>query len=241
MKLRKPVLVLAALGCLSSVAPSADSPVYTVYRTSTPIVVNGVLDDAAWAAAAPISFVRNIDGGPSPYQTEARILYDDKFLYFAFRCIDDNIWATMKQRDDHLWEEEVVEVFLKPSEKNTGYVELEVNPLGTLIDIYLVDVRKAIPYRSWNSEKIAWAVHVDGTVDGKPGDREWTCEIAFPLEDAVPAANIPPKEGDRWGLNLYRVEKLPKPADLAWSPTMREDFHVPARFGTIVFSGKPVR
>ena len=236
------VLVVASLLWLgASLTFSADLPLYTVYRSPTPIVIDGLLKDPPWAAAKSIPFVRNLDGEPSPYPTEAKILYDDKFIYFGFRCVDDNIWATMNQRDEHLWEEEVVEVFLKPSSANTGYIELEVNPLGTLIDIYLVDVRKAIPYRSWNSEKIAWAVHVDGTVDGKPGDHEWTCEMALPLEDVVPASNIPPKEGDRWGLNLYRVEKRPKPADLAWSPTMQEDFHVPAKFGTIVFSTQPVK
>jgi hypothetical protein len=233
------VVSLAWLG--ASAAVPADMPSYEVFRTVTPIAVDGVLSDASWAAAKTINFVRNLDGGPSPYPTEAKILYDDKFIYFGFRCVDSNIWSTMKKRDEHLWEEEVVEVFLKPSASNTGYIELEVNPLGTLIDIYLVDVRKAIPYASWNSEKIAWAVHVDGTVDGKPGDREWTCEMALPMEDVVPAAHVPPQEGDRWGLNLYRVEKRPKPADLAWSPTMKEDFHVPAKFGTIVFSAKPVQ
>ncbi len=230
--------VVIALG--GRMGPSADLAHYTVDRTSVPIAVDGALNDPVWAAAPPMSFVRNLDGKPSPYPTEARILYDDKFIYFGFRCVDTNIWSTLKERDQHLWEEEVVEVFLKPAANNTGYIELEVNPLGTLLDIYLVDTRKAIPYKSWNSEKIAWAVRVDGSVDGKPGDREWTCEIALPLEDVVPAANIPPKAGDQWHLNLYRVEKLPEPADLAWSPTLREDFHVPARFGTIVFSGRVV-
>ena len=55
----------------------------------------------------------NLDGAPGSYETEARALYDDTFLYFSFRCRDDNIWATFKTRDQHLWEEEVVEVFLQ--------------------------------------------------------------------------------------------------------------------------------
>ncbi len=220
--------------------PSLKHPVYEVSRTTVPIKVDGILDDPAWAKAAFIGpFVNNRDGSMSPLKTEARILYDDKFIYFASRFEDENIWATMKKRDDHLWTEEVVEVFLQADPTKTDYIELEVNPLGTLIDIYLLDIRKPLHYESWNSEKIQWAVHVDGTIDGKPGDKEWTCEMAFPMEDVIPAPNIPPKPGDKWRLNMYRVEKLPQPASLAWSPTGK-DFHRPDMFGEIVFTDRRV-
>jgi len=77
--------------------------------------------------------------------------------------------------------------------------------------------RRADPCSFWNSEKLRRAVEVDGAVDGKPGDRGWTCEIALPMEDVVPAPNIPPKPADRWRLNLYRVEKPPRPT----SPGLR--------------------
>src|SRR5438128_1941747 len=89
-------------------------PVYEVSRTLSPVVIDGELDDAAWAKAAVVNLVLNSDGSPAPAKTEGRILYDDKYLYFSFRSADDNIWATMKRRDEHLWEEEVVEVFLQP-------------------------------------------------------------------------------------------------------------------------------
>jgi hypothetical protein len=141
----------------------------------------------------------------------------------------------MKQRDQHLWEEEVVEVFLQADPTQPSYIELEVNPLGTMLDIFLLDIRKPLHYESWNSEKLQWAVQVDGTVDGKGGDKEWTCEIALPLEDVIPAPHIPPQAGDRWRLNLYRIEKKPTPALLAWSPTLTNNFHVPKMFGEIVF------
>lgn len=220
--------------------PNLKRPVYEVSRTTVPIKVDGVLDDPAWAKAAFIGpFLNNRDGSPSPLKSEARILYDDKFIYFASRFEDENIWATMKKRDEHLWTEEVVEVFLQADPTKTDYIELEVNPLGTLIDIYLLDVRKPLHYESWNSEKIQWAVRVDGTVDGKPGDKEWMCELAFPMEDVIPAPNIPPKPGDRWRMNMYRVEKLPQPASLAWSPTGK-DFHRPDVFGEIVFTDRRV-
>jgi Carbohydrate-binding family 9 len=227
-----------------SVAGSWQAPrqsPYSVLRTSSSINVDGKLDDAPWAAAPDVGdFVVNRDGSPSQHKTQAKVLYDDSFLYFAFRCADQNIWSTMKKRDQRLWEEEVVEVFLKADPNQTSYIELEVNPLGTMIDIFLLDVRKPLRFESWNSEKLKWAVQVDGTVDGKDGDREWTCEIALPMEDIVPAPHRPPKPGDRWRLNLYRVEKLPVKALLAWIPTLKDDFHRPEMFGEIVFSDRQV-
>lgn len=215
-------------------------PVYEVSRTTQPIKVDGKLDDAAWAKARVANLVMNLDGSPSPYKTEARVVYDDQFLYFSFRSADDNIWATMKRRDEHLWEEEVVEVFLQADPQQTSYIELEVNPLGTMLDIYLLDVRKPLRYESWNSEKLKWAVEVAGTVDGERGDTEWTCEIAFPTEDAVSAPHLPPRVGDRWRMNLYRMEARPKAALMAWSPTFKDDFHLPGMFGELVFTNRLV-
>lgn len=236
------VLGMMTATVVSTSGQSRDLPVYEVSRTATPIKVDGKLDDAIWANAPRFrDFRLNLDGSPSPYKTEAKALYDDTFLYFSFRCRDENIWATFKTRDQHLWEEEVVEVFLQADPHQTTYIELEVNPLGTMLDIYLLDIRKPLHYESWNSQKLKWGVQVFGTVDGKNGDQEWTCEIALPLEDIVTAKNLPPQAGDRWRLNLYRMEKLPRPALLAWSPTFKDDFHLPGKFGEIVFTNHLVR
>jgi hypothetical protein len=217
-------------------------PIYEVARTNEPIKVDGKLDETAWKNTQAVGeFVNNRDGSPSGLKTEARMLYDQYFLYVSFRIPDENIWATLKRRDQHLWEEEVVEVFLQADPRQSSYIEVEVNPLGTLLDIYLIDVRKPLLYESWNSKRLQWAIQVVGSVDGKGGDIEWRCELAIPFEDVVTAAHRPPQPGDRWRMNLYRVEKLPKPAELAWSPTLQDDFHIPKRFGEIIFTDRRVQ
>ncbi len=225
--------------CPSAASQQSQKPVYEALKTASAIQVDGRLDEPVWAAVPAVGpFRDNRSGTPSTLETDARITYDDTFVYFAFRCVDTNVWATRAKRDMHLWEEEVVEVFVQANPSHPSYIELEVNPLGAMLDIFLIDIRKPIPYESWNSARLKWAVQVDGTVDGKPGDKGWTCEIALPLEDVITAPNLPPKPGDRWRLNLYRVESKPDKAGLAWSPTGRGDFHVPSMFGELVFSGK---
>ncbi|MEO8436766.1 MAG: carbohydrate-binding family 9-like protein [Pyrinomonadaceae bacterium] len=216
-------------------------PVYEVSRVAGRLNIDGRLDERAWAVAPIVGdFVNNRDGSPSRHKTEARVLYDNDFIYFSFRSADDNIWSTFKQRDLHLWLEEVVEVFIQADPRVPNYIELEVNPLGAMLDIYLLDARKPLHYESWNSEKLKWAVQVEGTVDGKGGDREWTCEMALPIEDVATAPHRPPQPGDRWRMNMYRVERLPEVAELAWSPTLQGDFHILSRFGEIVFTNRRV-
>jgi cellulose/xylan binding protein with CBM9 domain len=237
-------MLLMALCIASHLTLKADAqvprlPLYEVTQTRTPIKVDGKLNEEAWTKAQSVGdFVNNSDGSKSSYKTEAKLLYDENFLYFAFHCADDNIWSSLTRRDEHLWEEEVVEVFLQADPRQPSYIELEVNPLGTMLDIYLLGIRQPLHYESWNSEKLRWAVQVFGTVDGKAGDDYWTCEIALPMEDIVTASRRPPQAGDRWRMNLYRAEHLPNVALLAWSPTLENDFHLPKRFGEIVFTGR---
>lgn len=240
-------IVLAAGGLLGSqasgtLAAPQERPTYQVHRTSAPIHVDGKVDEASWKAADTFAFVNNRDGSPPAAHlgTVARALFDDTFIYFSFESEDPNAWATMKERDEHLWTEEVVEVFIQADPEHPSYIELEVNPLGTMIDIFLIDTRKPIPYTTWNSQGLKWAAQVDGTVDGEPGDKSWSVEMALPLEEIITAPNIPPKPGDRWRANLYRVESKPERAGLAWAPTMVGDFHRTDRFGDLVFTDRVV-
>ena len=224
---------------LMSFPHAQERPTYSVLKTDQPVEIDGRLNDSVWDQVPPVGpFRMNQDGSSIDRFTEARIAYDDKFIYFAFSLEDENIWATYRQRDQHLWTQEVVEVFIHPNPEHPAYIELEVNPLGTMLDIFLLDIRKPLPYTSWNSQHLKWAVQVDGTVDGTPNDRGWTCEIALPFEDVAMAQNVPPLPGDRWRVNLYRVDARPDKLGLAWSPTLRPDFHVPSMFGTIEFSEK---
>lgn len=242
MKIRFVLLPVLLLSMITLMAQGGERPTYSVFKSAESLKIDGVLNELAWSAAPEIGeFKDNSSGEPAPVRTLAKVLWDVDFLYFAFRSWDENITATLDQRDDHLWTEEVVEVFIKPDENHPNYLEFEVNPLGAMIDIYLIDIRKAIPYKSYNAAGLEWAIQVDGTVDGEPGDKSWTCEMAIPIAEFVTAANLPPKAGDRWKANLYRVDQLPRRAGWAWSPTLKADFHVPAMFGELVFSEKTVR
>ena len=44
----------------------------------------------------------------------------------------------MTRRDEHIWEEEVVEIFLDPDRTGLNYYELEINPANVLCDLVVV-------------------------------------------------------------------------------------------------------
>ncbi len=233
------LLVLLLCGQATEPQGTPDISRYVVNRTLGPISVDGVLDEPSWKAAAGTGPFRLNDASGFPQsRTEARMLWDDQNLYFAFDCEDADLFATMKNRDEHLWEEEVVEIFIDPDGDERNYIELEVNPLGTFIDLFVLKPVVAIPYQSYNIPA-KWAVKVDGTVhNSSDKDKGWTVELSLPLKEAVTAPNLPPKDGDKWRLNLYRIERKPAAQYAAWSPTLKPSFHTPARFGEVTFSLK---
>ena len=124
---------------------------YIVKRTLGPIHIDGALEEPSWNAAASTGpFSLNEGKGLPAEKTIAKMLWDDQNLYFAFQCEDTDIFATMKIRDQHLWEEEVVEVFIDPDGDQANYIELEINPLNTFLDLFVLKPIVPIPYESYN-------------------------------------------------------------------------------------------
>lgn len=218
---------------------------YTCHRTIDKITVDGNLDELSWQKAQPINLVENVEGGKPKQVTIAKMLWDDQYLYMGFYCEDKDIWATISERDGNLWDEEVVEAFIDPDSDEISYVEIEVNPLNNVVDLFVLNRSNRETMKTlfdWDSRLIS-AVKVDGVVNSRKGtDRSWTVEIAFPWSDFDDAPNLPPEDGDSWRLNLYRIDR---PKEQEWelsalSPTGEPNFHIPRRFGKVVFSKEPV-
>jgi hypothetical protein len=224
---------------------------YVARMATKPPKIDGKLDDAAWAAAPSTGpFVNTLTGAAVPQKTEARLLWDKKFLYIGIDNTDSDVWAKLDKRDDKLWTEEADEIMIDADGNGRTYVELQVAPNGTLFDTYLPERRKyedtinpkMKPF-SWNSKTIA-KVRVDGTLNKREDqDKGWTAEIAIPLEDVKGMDDkstlvLPPTPGNVWRINMFRMD-VPqgKPQQAAgWSPPMIGDFHALDRFGELVFA-----
>lgn len=221
-----------------------NTPTYECRKVSNGSVrVDGRANDEVWQSIKPVGpFIVSDGSGPATRQTEARMCWDDENLYILFVCEDPDIWGTMFERDDPIYEEEVVEAFIDPDSDLKEYFEIQTSPHGTLFDAIIhnpTGQRKDMTGdTSWTLEGWKVAVRVDGTLDDRDDlDRSWTVEWALPFASLTSAPNTPPKDGDTWRMNLYRIDRTPDEEYSCWSPTLAvpANYHVPTRFGTVVF------
>src|SRR5581483_12093733 len=91
---------------------------------------------AAWDQVKRLEPLWLADGSaPATQPTRVCICFDETALYVRFDCEDRDIWGTYTQRDEPLYEEEVVEVFFAAgTDDPKNYFEFEVSPNGVLFD-----------------------------------------------------------------------------------------------------------
>jgi hypothetical protein len=212
-------------------------PALTVPRADGAFTIDGRLDEPDWALAARTPpFVNATDGERGMPSTKARLLHDGQRLYLGFECDDDNLHSTYSKRDDPLWNQDAVEVFIDPPGTGRDYLELQVSPAGLLFDTKIA--RHPQRDDGWDGNATV-AVQRNGTLnDDSDVDRGWTAEIAIPLERL--AATVP-QPGQQWRLNLFRLDDRlnARRAFLAWSAPMANTTHVTERFGRVVFGPLP--
>jgi hypothetical protein len=218
-------------------------PRWRVPRLPVSAPVRGSLAGLPWSAIPLLPPFRLADGsGPARRETRARLAWDDLALYVRFDCEDEDAWGTLTRRDDPIYQEEAVEIFLAPGEPApAGYFELEVSPRGTLFDAWVDnpdgrrDTLRADP--GWDCPGLRWEAGRGAAHD------DWWAALALPWRALVPALSTggPPA---LWRANLYRIDRPRngEPAEFsAWSPTLAAppDFHKPARFGYLELAGSP--
>lgn len=224
------------LGPMLGGTAASEFPQYFVKRTNQPPEIDGDLGDAAWRNAVETVLVNSFNGGPTAVRTTARLVHDGANLYVAFDCEDRDIHSTFANRDDPLYTQEVVELFIDADGDGRTYDELQVSPRNVLFDAYFPARRTAMD-TSWNPALVT-AVRVRGTVNVEgDDDHGWSVEMKIPLDQLHSVPKLPVSSGDRWRFNLYRLEirGVRQPEGHAFSPLFVGDFHHLPRFGVLVF------
>lgn len=217
--------------------PLPELVVPRVEAADGPLAIDGRLDEAPWARAARSpAFVNATDGTQGQPTTTARLLHDGQRLFIGFECDDDHLHSTFTERDDPLWNQDAVEVFIDPPGTGRDYLEFQVSPAGLLFDTKIAHHPRRDD--SYDGGATA-AVERRGTLnDDSDVDQGWTAELAIPLDRL--AATLP-TPGQAWRLNLFRLDdrRGGRRAFLGWSPPMANTTHVTERFGRIVFGPLP--
>ena len=193
-------LSLATTGIFSDgqrdTLPSATGAptVHAVRVESGGILLDGVLTEAGWSTASPVSdFTQREpdEGAAATERTEVRVLYDDNAVYVGARLYDqhpDSVLAQLARRDRVASADRFLVFLDSYYDRRTGFF-FGINAAGTLYDGTLYN-------DDWDSD--TW----DGVWEGKAvrDSLGWTAEMRIPYSQL----RFQRQTSQRWGINFKR-------------------------------------
>ena len=234
---------------------------YIAYFTSDKISIDGKDDENVWKDALWSDSFIDIEGEKTPkFKTQFKMLWDQENLYLYSKMEDPHIWASLKQRDTIIFHNNDFEIFIDPNGDTHNYMEIEINALNTVWDLFLTK-----PYRNnatvlnqWDIKGFQSSVYVSGTLnDASDIDEYWAVEIAIPLSSLQEEiGKKTPILDQTWRINFSRVhwefelidDLYYRKKDVkgnffpeynwVWSPQGVINMHEPEKWGFIHFAKK---
>lgn len=160
-------------------------------------VIDGKLDDPCWAALGKwgSAFTQYMpeEGGAASQKTSFKILYDDKYLYFAYRAFDnepDKMTPWLARRDALVGD--MGGFALDSYFDHRTAREFNMTAAGAKIDIAHLD----------NGNEWIWDTAWNGVWEGKSviEDSAWTCEMRVPFSQL----RFPQRDEHVWGMHVWR-------------------------------------
>ncbi len=171
-------------------------PRMSATRTSEEIKVDGVLDEPVWQSVEPIRELYQIQpdqGEPATEQSEVRILYDDKKLYFGFIFFDemDKIVANDMRRDSPgLRSNDYGFLLLDTYNDRRNAVFFRFTPVGGMEDTAVSN--------SGGSLNTSWDIVFECRC--RINEDNWTAELAIPFSQL----RFEKSDVMNWGINFGR-------------------------------------
>ena len=198
--LKKATLGLTVLACFAGARPlpAQHSPPDKcgALCITSPIKMDGVLDEPEWARAPHISNFtqRELDeNAPATEQTEVAILYSRTDLYIGIWCFDkepDKIVAQRMKWDFDTDSDDNFQIILDTYGDRRNAYFFAVNPNGSQADALIQDNgRKS--NSDWNGVWYAAATKTD---------RGWFAEVRIPFS----TLRFSPANAQTWGINFER-------------------------------------
>ena len=213
-----------------------------IVKKTVDFEVDGTGSNIAWEKMQwePLTIVSR---NTLPYRTRMKVLYSEKGIYTLVDCEDAKLNASKTNFLDDIYTEDVVEMFIWTDERHPLYFEYEISPLNVELPILVSNNDMGFfgwaPWHYDGERVIRKATSVRGG-EKKPGAEiaGWTAEyfIPFALFRGLPGS--PPKSGDAWRVNVYRIDYDLGPKEAtqwAWNPDTGGNFHDFRRFGRMIF------
>jgi hypothetical protein len=207
-------LALAAAAILLAASAHAQPSPFNVVRVAEPPTIDGVLDDVTWQQVEPMPTGEwksyNPSRGdvmPDIYRTEVRIAYDDRNIYFAFHCFDnepDKIRTNVSKRDS-AFNDDWLALSLDSAGTGQSAYHLFTNPSGSQMDA----LNTSASGEQFDADML-WYSAAKTTSDG------YTVEVRIPLQtlrfsgsDAVRMGLVFFRKISRTGVSYAWPEMLP--------------------------------
>lgn len=184
---------------------------YEAIKIKEAIKIDGVLNEKSWAKAkTPEFYIFKTLEKPVSI-TDARILWDDTYIYIGFKCYDKDIYGYFSERDNRTCLDDVAEFFFNTNPKEgTWYYNFEVNCLGTIYDAFSPKYNFAgntFRWLKWNCDGLKVKTKIEGTLnDYRDKDNYWTLEMAIPFKSLPSLKGKGVSAGDVWKFNLARYD-----------------------------------
>ena len=202
-------LLLFSFTLIGQTVPQGKSSIKAV-RIDDEIELNGKLDNPIWLKAEPVELNYEVSPGdniPAPQKTLVYALYDEKNLYFGFRCFDSNpeqIRANITDRDNIFQDDYVIVILDTYGDYQRSY-ELVVNPYGIKGDLM----------RAGDNEDDSFDMIWDAAAS--KNNSGWTAEMAIPFS----SLNFSGKKEQTWTLAVMRNIPRGSRTQVSWTPIQR--------------------
>ncbi len=179
-----------------------------VPRSTTPIAIDGRIDEPAWEGALAIELryeVSPADNAPAPVRTVCLLAYDARMLYVAFRAFDPHpeaIRAHVADRDT-VYRNDHVGIVIDPFHDGRRGFNFMANPLGVQMDASATDVGG-----SNGSFSAALLPSEDGSWDAIWESAGRITADGYEVELAIPFSSLRfPREpgAQTWGVLPFRA------------------------------------
>ncbi|MFA6716542.1 MAG: carbohydrate-binding family 9-like protein [Victivallaceae bacterium] len=264
-KLFREIMLITVL--LTNSVFSEETP-YCCLKTKENINIDGKLEESIWKQAPAIHFKELVTGAEPKLDSEAKIIWDDNYIYIGMEFKDPNVWATIDYKEfkrfdgkryparpkfEMMRTDTFAKVFLDPDADGKYYLEFHINSLNRVDTTYLnvgcsmlnKPFKEFENHTDWDCHKLMHNVFIDGTLnDFGDKDNGWSFELAIPWHEMqlFIKGNCPPKAGDIWKAHLARVFKKGfKQPNQYWTwPTIGlKQCHIPEKWETIKFLEYP--
>lgn len=177
-----------------------------------------------WSKVDRLELSANDGVSETNYPTACQLCYNELGMFFNYMVTDDHVNCTMTGYNEHIWEEETVELFLQSLDTPKRYLELEWNGIGA---VFCANI----------DNDLAGTADIDWIDENIMESEVFAEDYGWSVRGFIPRALFEGEFGGEWKFNAYRIKRRADKSMMlfAYRPMIDDYFHDPLKFATMTF------